>query len=110
MSVLIKGMVMPKTCEACPFSGWSNLFQTSSCKFISVYDNIQPFDNFSREYLTTRSKHCPLVEVPTPHGDLIDIDTIDLTNIDDTSMAFNIGASWVIMQIARAKTVIESEK
>ena len=48
MSVLIKGMNMPKNCRECPF-----LHETSICYEFS---------------------DCPLVEVKSPHGSLIDAD------------------------------------
>lgn len=52
MSVLIKGMEMPERCESCPFEDFGG------CMF-----------------RVTRSE-CPLVEVPTPHGRLIDADAL----------------------------------
>ena len=75
MSVMIKGMKMPKCCNVCIFSDWSNLHQTAACK-ICEYDPC--FDKFSKEYLTKRANFCPLVEVLTPHGDLIDRDALNL--------------------------------
>lgn len=91
MSILIKGIKMPKKSYECPCHNGENC-------------------NVTQKVCFEPPKDCPLVEIQTPHGELIDVDTIDFTNNDDTSMAFNIGASWAIMQVARAKTVIESEK
>jgi hypothetical protein len=59
MSILIKGMKMPKTCRECPLE--------------------QPYDGYNcaitgKSYswaLSDRPSDCPLVPVP-PHGDLID--------------------------------------
>ena len=73
MGVYIKGMKMPKCCDVCKFSGWSNLHQTALCR---LYDYKPCFDDFSQEYENKRSNNCPLVEVPTPHGRLIDEDEI----------------------------------
>lgn len=56
MSVLIKGMKMPMGCYECPFEVWGK------CMFINY--------NVSG----TEPKSCPLVEVPFPHGRLIDAD------------------------------------
>ena len=47
MSVIIKGMEMPMNCDECPLA-----------------DSYLACD--------AQSVDCPLVEVPTPHGDLID--------------------------------------
>ena len=51
MSVLVKGMEMPKNCGGCPLR--------ASC--------------VHRIYLEYRPDYCPLIEIP-PHGSLIDMD------------------------------------
>ena len=69
MSVLIKGMEMPKNCLTCKLRG-----DGSDSKYI--WDC--PFTGFEytrEEGETGRLDECPLVEVTTPHGDLIDIDS-----------------------------------
>lgn len=69
MSVLVKGMEMPKSCNHCSFSSWSNLYQTMRCnRCIKLC-----FKKGSEEYMIKRPEWCPLVEVSAPHGDLIDI-------------------------------------
>ena len=58
MSVLIKTMEMPETCGGCQFrDSWI-------CH--AMDDNVLRFDE--------RDERCPLTEVPTPHGRLIDAD------------------------------------
>ena len=54
MGVSVKGMEMPNDCMECPFSDYEVL-----CLIPGVI-----------------SEHCPLVEVPEPHGRLIDSDEI----------------------------------
>lgn len=56
MSVLIKNMTKPNDCFDCIFSD-----EESRCMF--------GCDMFGRD-------DCPLIEVPTPHGRLIDADEI----------------------------------
>ena len=56
MSVLIKGMEMPKTCYDCIFYG-------------GLECSLTGFD------ADRKSRHCPLVELP-PHGRLIDGDIL----------------------------------
>ena len=73
MSVLIKGLIMPSCCDGCTFSDWSNLHQTASCK---LHDYDPCFADYSREYTDKRADFCPLVEIPEPHGDLIDRDAM----------------------------------
>lgn len=64
MSVIIKGMEMPKTCKECPFSD-----HEAWC--------LIPGDWRERYYMPKdeRSKYCPLIELP-PHGRLIDADVL----------------------------------
>lgn len=61
MSVLIKGMQIPKTCLECIKSGFRTAIHCAEWSEISAG---------LREH--TRSLSCPLEEVPTPHGNLID--------------------------------------
>lgn len=60
MSVLIKGMEMPKSCEECRFDAGGYC----TAKSINFLDWCEVNDR-------PRPSWCPLVEVPTPHGDLI---------------------------------------
>ena len=73
MSILIKGLIMPSCCDGCTFSDWSNLHQTASCK---LHDYDPCFSDYSREYTDKRADFCPLVEIPEPHGELIDRDAL----------------------------------
>lgn len=54
MSILIRGMKMPKACDDC-------IVPLSKCDF-----------------LQKRADDCPLIEIPTPHGRLIDEDNIKI--------------------------------
>lgn len=66
MSVLIKGMEMPDSCIACRFGKETNYagdfeekcLVNDKCGYVSVRK--------------PRLDTCPLVEVKTPHGDLVD--------------------------------------
>ena len=62
MSVLIKGMEMPKDCIKCPLC----LFADGHWKCIA--------DGSHADFGgTCRPQNCPLIELPD-HGDLVDID------------------------------------
>lgn len=61
MSILIKGINKPKSCFNCGF----NMYDCH-CKINS--------GKIDRDDWTC-DKPCPIVEVPTPHGDLIDIES-----------------------------------
>ena len=66
MSVLIKGMEMPKRCEKCPFCivNRHDRGDDSLCRLI----NKEVFT-----FMRSLPQDCPLIPVP-PHGDLIDKD------------------------------------
>ena len=60
MSILIKGMEMQGNCGWCPLRG--------SC--------------VHRIYIECRPEDCPLIEVPEPHGDLIDRDALPKPRVE----------------------------
>lgn len=67
MSVLVKGMDMPISCAKCPLS-------ISECS--AVMERVKTSEPKIIEWIPWSYRHedCPLVEVPTPHGRLIDAD------------------------------------
>ena len=64
MSVLIKGMEMPEYCIDCYF--YASNSRNDSCLLLK-----RTLGNDG-----DRESDCPLAEVPTPHGDLIDRDAL----------------------------------
>ena len=62
MSILIKGIDMPKSCGECRFE---------SAQYVNNYCR-RTFCSLGADY-----EHCPLVEIPTPHGRLIDASELD---------------------------------
>ena len=65
MSVLIKGMEMPEKCGSC------DLFHVESPMHCTV---VKGHKTVGAPYGMTRPDWCPLIEIPEPHGDLIDRD------------------------------------
>ena len=112
MSVLIKGMEMPKNCNECKFGTWSNLHQTASCK---LHDYAPCFADHSMEYTDKRADFCPLVEIPEPHGDLIDRDALNIGEYeredDDTgTLEISLGGLLDLYhKVKDATTIIEAE-
>ena len=106
MSVLIKNMKMPSRCFDCTFSKWSNLHQTKACNCGSYY--FKPcFEDNSEEFYEKRADFCPLVEVPVPHGRLIDACAL-LEDVRKNSVSYSaddFAHEWVDVQ----PTVIEAE-
>lgn len=94
MSVIVKGMEMPKNCWECSLSdidddyGRCCLYSGIACLTIGRQDN------------------CPLIEIPTPHGRLVDLDKMVDEYWDGSSM--RIGKTD-IKDIEEYDTVIEAE-
>ena len=66
MSVIVRGMTLPRNCAEC------RLCDTCEClrdfrTYEEVLDAVEDGD-------LTRDQNCPLVEVPGTHGRLVDID------------------------------------
>ena len=77
MSVIVKGMKMPKDCPMCPMSHWTKASdEFTGCDVVSGkrYEMSK-----SKEYResVTRPGWCPLVELPKNHGSLIDADELE---------------------------------
>lgn len=58
MSIIIKGIEMPTTCGQCRIK---NAIECDEWKLV-------------RSVALDRHRDCPLIEIPEPHGDLIDRD------------------------------------
>ena len=87
MSILIKGMEMPERCGAC-------FLRVGGCK--------------QRIYMEQRPKYCPLVEIPTPHGNLKDESDI-ISLIEVMFCKDKDGMEHAIQCVKDAPTVIEAE-
>ena len=83
MSVIVKNMEMPERCGQC-------FLRVGNCK--------------QRIYMEQRPKGCPLVEIPTPHGRLIDADEIVMPCLETTA-----DQKWMEIAIKSTPTVIEAE-
>ena len=99
MSILIKGMEMPKTCAECP------LLDYSSCKVSNECGGI----DLPRE----EHKDCPLIEVP-PHGDLIEeskvLDIVfEWCSDDDGSVGKDGDLREMLDEIEALPIIIEAE-
>ena len=73
MGIYLPNMEMPKNCAYCPFSEYMNtsLGQILDCKRIGTVGSAV---RGTHDVLNHRHPNCPLVEIPTPHGRLIDAD------------------------------------
>lgn len=69
MTILIKGMDMPNDCKTCD---------------LCHYDGFMGFCFVNDEKIAEKGRRedCPPIEVPTPHGRLIDADDLMLAILD----------------------------
>ena len=98
MSVLIKGMEMPKRCLYCPFMISRD---NDDCILQSDEANAK-FNSWD-----DMKASCPLVEIPTPHGRLGDADKL----FEEINTADEYGAdmSDILKLVIDAPTVIKAE-
>ena len=97
MSILIKKMEMPKGCWACPFAVGKHY----ECLFTKKSYNWG---------LTTRPSDCPLIEVQSPHGRLIDADALKREFPHDSDWDYPVSSnSYVNDIIDKQQTIIEAE-
>lgn len=106
MSLLINGMDMPKNCAECP------ILQTGS---LEHYCPLAKESMWSIDAESVRHNNCPLSEIPTPHGRLIDADRliVALKNSVYANAFFHTPAltvSQIEQLIENQPTVIEKEK
>ncbi len=97
MSVLIKGVEMPKNCSECPVALCGKY-----CRINQTYTTYIE--------LPIRPDHCPLVEIPEKHGRLIDADELKKEYPKDTDLEYPVNTNqYVCETIDEAKTVLEAE-
>lgn len=77
MSVLIKGIEMPTKCNECNFcvNGFTEDAPMYECAVESGENVSVLVDDYGKPF-DFRPDWCPLVEIPTPHGRLIDADEL----------------------------------
>lgn len=104
MSVLIRGMEMPKDCLKCPF-----------CLFVDGYWKCLVDGSHADFGGTCRPSLCPLIEFPAEHGRLIDGDAIEkqIDYMAELDWNKRVGASGGMLAaleaIEDAPTIIEAD-
>ena len=78
MSVLIKGMNMPQSCDECPCCSYDDIEEIYRCNYV---DDIVP------NAINYKLDECPIVEVPDiptqSLGDLLDVMGVIFKNFAD---------------------------
>ena len=104
MSVLVKGVKMPKACCECGFNHCSQSRDDDTCLLLGK-GIPQLF------VLADRLPDCPLVEVPTPHGRLVDADALKATFCAECNHTITCEDCDIDYHIERlAPTIIEVEE
>ena len=99
MSILIKGVEMPKSCGDCPC-------QQEEYGYCQVIEEEARFCDYK-----SRPEWCPLAPVPTPHGRLVDADALILALMDRGVDDIQTDDLHEISQtVWDAPTVVESEE
>lgn len=103
MSFIVKGMEIPKNCDECMFADMDDvdfdyvLYCTANGKYadLDMYNHPMGWN-------------CPLVEIPTPHGRLGDLDELK-TAFPRCDNSMDIKIASVRATINHAPTIIEAE-
>ena len=97
MSVLIRGMEMPQKCGKCKLY---HVEHPMHCMAVEGHRTV------GAPYGMSRPDWCPLIEIPTPHGRLIDADELaNKTFYGKTSAPYITYRTFM-----NAPTVIEAEE
>lgn len=106
MSVIVKGMEMPYGCTDCDFCGGiimpDGIYCCDCPTEASHGKNISDAINND-----ARADFCPLVEIPTPHGRLGDLDKLNIHDISPVDGFCVMGVTEEDIELA--DTVIEAE-
>ena len=95
MSILIKGMKMPRNCSECPVA-----LSGKYCRINKTYTTYIE--------LPIRPDYCPLVELPEKHGRLIDED-IAYDKIAEQDGGYYMDMDGVGIGLSETPTIIEAE-
>lgn len=112
MSVLIKGMDLPKSCATCKLICQDTAYKISTFEQVITYFCKGLDENNVIQNTLIKLPNCPLVEIPTPHGRLIDADPMlrayEYTAKDNPDPIITIGTA--ILDIKGSPTIIEAEE
>ena len=108
MSVFIKGMEMPYSCLDCDFcSGIAIPDNSYFCDCPVIHGGLNITQAIEDD---VRHPDCPLVEVKTPHGRLIDADELKKEYPHDADWEYPVNTNgYVSESIDNALTMIEAE-
>lgn len=74
MSIIIRGMEMPKSCDVCPFVGTNDDLMSDDYRYL--YCGFPYMGQYVTDYEASRHPDCPIGSLPEGHGRLIDADAL----------------------------------
>ena len=95
MSIILKGIDLPKN---------------GDCHHITIYDNGNTYMTTSNRLYETDRKDVEVVEIPRPHGRLIDGDEVMKKLQADKREAFTKHDVWLMLSKYGAPTILEAEE
>ena len=98
MSVIIKGMKMPKSCDSCDLIQFDDEGLEAHCP-------LSPYYRWCGTPPDYRPEGCRLERIPAPHGRLIDADEIEKC----VHEWYDVGEYVFADTIRNADTIIETE-
>ena len=110
MSLYIKGLDMPKDCFECPFKVSNGIISGKRIEFECVANGYTTLDDYQYD---DKPSDCPLVEIPTPHGRLIDENELQelYADSDDLDLSnYDINIAVVRQNIKDMPAILESEE
>lgn len=106
MSVLIKGMALPKNCDICPLITEADDYHV--CYINEQFIPWEWVDEHSAEQRHPKPSWCPLIEIP-PHGRLIDADA-PISLVDTHGKNIEVTVAHIIENnLGIVNAIIESE-
>ena len=110
MSILIRNMEMPQSCYGCYFHEVYN-YNGEEKRICEANWDLQFYDDWGEDF---KHPDCPLIEVPTPHGRLIDAEWLKLLYDDpaygEDMSKYHVAVPVILANIDDAPTIIESEE
>ena len=104
MSILIKGMSMPRACYYCHFLFRDKRHNKVYC---TVHHEFDKWLDISDAPAESRADDCPLIELP-PHGRLIDADAL-MKQIEHDTPLSAVFEKTMRRYLHNAPTIIEAE-
>lgn len=107
MSLVIKGMKMPKSCDECQFCNDDGICAALQIDLLGVGEELENSWYIPEGY---KSDRCPLIELPA-HGDLIEKDlALAIVKVPATTEAEFIEKMRMVQAMIDAPVVIPAER